>query len=485
MPLYRRARAVPAAVLAALLLYTPAASAAGWPPTTPPTTPVRLSGPTPFDGCVASDPSQLRPNTETEVMSAVNPVDPRNVVTIWQQDRFLTGSSRGIVVAVSRDAGRTWTRAGIPGMTCLTLSGRITNPWLSFGRDGRLYATATTTGATSTILASTSDDGGTTWRPPTALVADGTDRFNDKQTTAHDPRDPRRAYAVWNRRTNGANRHEILFARTTDGGATWEAARPIYAPPSPAGTVGNQIAVLRDGSLLNVFFQNDLPIGSPPAPTLTDHVRAMRSTDHGTTWSAPVTIADLRMNVPTAPDTGGIILAPGIVPDVAVDPRTDAVYVVWGDATRSTSRSAAVLAVSRTGGRTWTVPVRVDGSPESAAGGPGQAFLPQVDVADNGTVAVSYYDLRNDTAEPGTSTDHWISTCRGPACAVTRSAWRERHVGGPFAIDRAVTSFGGPFVGTYTGLTHWAHCFVATFVMTTDDPMNQQDVFQSILPTAP
>jgi hypothetical protein len=143
------------------------------------------------------------------------------------------------------------------------------------------------------------------------------------------------------------------------------------------------------------------------------------------------------------------------------------------------------LSSSRDGGRTWSTPVRADRSPESAAGGPGQAFLPQVDVANNGTVAITYYDMRNDTAAPGTSTDHWMLTCRGASCGTGSAGWAERHLGGPFAIDTAVTSFGGAFIGTYTGLTHRPGAFVATFVMTTGDPNNAQDVYQSITPAVP
>ncbi len=482
MPILRRPAAIVAVALTGALLATGTASAG----TTTLGQPAPISGPTPFDACPSSDPTQFRVNSETETMIAVNPANPRHIATIWQQDRFLQGSSRGIVVAVSLNAGRTWKRVALPGMSCPTLPGRATNPWLSFSPDGTLHATATITGTQNAVYATRSTDGGSTWSPVSVLASDPiVERFSDKQTTTVDPADPQRVYTVWNRQIKSERRSEILLATSTDGGTSWEPARPIYSPPAPAATVGNQIVVLRDGTLLNLFFQNDLPIGSPPSPNLTDHVKVIRSTDHGVTWSQPVTIADVRLNIPLLPDTFRPLIAPGLVPDIAVDPVTGAVYVVWGDANLSTSRSAVGLSASYDGGLTWSAPQRVDRAPESPAGGAGQAFLPQVDVARNGTVAVTYYDFRNNTPEPGATTDYWMVTCKGRLCGRTGGTWRERHLAGPFAVDTAGASFGGPFIGTYVGLTHRRGSFLSAFVMTTGDPANPQDVFVVCTPATP
>lgn len=46
-----------------------------------------------------------------------------------------------------------------------------------------------------------------------------------------------------------------LFARTIDGGATWEPARAIFDPGVGSQTIGNVIAVLQDGTLINYFTQ--------------------------------------------------------------------------------------------------------------------------------------------------------------------------------------------------------------------------------------
>src|SRR5919109_144598 len=96
------------------------------------------------------------------------------------------------------------------------------------------------------ILVSKSSDGGDSWSEPTTLVRDPSGvapfLFNDKESITADPNDANYAYAVWDRlrfpsdRANFNAQHafsfrgDAMFARTTDGGATWEPARAIFAP---------------------------------------------------------------------------------------------------------------------------------------------------------------------------------------------------------------------------------------------------------------
>jgi hypothetical protein len=285
-------------------------------------------------------------------------------------------------------------------------------------------------------------------------------------------------YTVWNRRDLTADSHETMLARSGDGGRTWEPARGVYTSATPhAGTVGNQVVVTRTGALVNVFYEGDHAIGGVPSPALPKSIRAIRSADHGTTWAAPVTISPITLNTPLLPDTGVAVAAPGIVPDVAADPRTGVIYATWADAALAASGSGVGLAASYDEGRHWSRPLRVDRAPESAPGGVGQAFLPQVDVGADGSVAVTSYDFRNDSAAPGDATDVWLVRCRGALCPYDRGAWRERHVAGPFDLGTALTWFGAPFVGTYTGLAHDPCDFVTAVVMTTGDPANVQDIY--------
>ena len=69
-----------------------------------------------------------------------------------------------------------------------------------------------------------------------------------------------------NERTQGksylntaAFRGPTWFSRTTNGGSSWETARPIFDPGQNDQTIGNQIVALGNGDLVNVMtvFTND------------------------------------------------------------------------------------------------------------------------------------------------------------------------------------------------------------------------------------
>jgi hypothetical protein len=95
------------------------------------------------------------------------------------------------------------------------------------------------------------------------------------------------------------------MARTTDGGASWEAARVIFDPGPQSQTIGNQIVVLPNGTLVNFFTQLD------PGPNNTQvaTIRLIRSTDRGGSWSAPVTVAGVTALGARDPlDDGGVLL---------------------------------------------------------------------------------------------------------------------------------------------------------------------------------
>ncbi|GLW63939.1 hypothetical protein Arub01_21830 [Actinomadura rubrobrunea] len=457
--------------------------------------PVRLSGASPFASCTsdATPGETYTLHSEVESAVAVDPADPRRRVVAWQQDRWMYGSARGLVAAVTADGGRTW-RQVVPRLTLCSGGeyGRITNPWLAFGRDGRLYAAmmaARNEPLSTGIIVVTSDDGGRTWNAPVEIASDPMSGFfHDKPGLTVDPRDPRRAYLAWNRWNSTEHTHQLLFSRSVDGGRTWSPPRAVHSPPPGDGTIGNQIVVLPDGTLLDLFHEGPFAPG-PGAGAAADpepgpeRLRVIRSTDGGTTWSAPVTIAETELGAPVLPGTTTPIVGASLVPDVAVDAK-GRVYMVWNDARISDSRSAVALTASFDGGRTWTRPRRVNATPDSPPGGPGQAFTPQVDVAADGTVGVAYYDLRDDGPGAGTSAAHWLASCRGAGCVAGRG-WREQRLGGPFDLDQAIRWFGGPFLGTYTGLTHARDRFVSAFVMSGLRSGDPQDVYVRDVPALP
>jgi hypothetical protein len=144
-----------------------------------------------------------------------------------------------------------------------------------------------------------------------------------------------------------------------------------------------------------------------------------------------------------------------IIPSIAAGPGGE-LYVVWQDSRFSDgARDAIALSRSNDGGLSWSAPVRVSGAP----GVP--AFTPVVHVADDGTVGVSYYDLRTDTATAPLSTDIWLARSRDGG-----ATWTDLRIGDTFDLTTAPFA-NGLFVGDYTGLADVGGRFMPFYARTT------------------
>ncbi len=390
------------------------------------------------------------PGAEVEPSLAAHPTNPNIFVGAWQQDRWSNGSARALVAATSLDGGRNWVRTALPFSRCgggTVLNGgdyeRASDPWVSYSPNGVVHAMSLSTtggvfqvGSANAMLASRSFDHGRTWTAPATLIRDGAAAFNDKNAITADPFDANYVYAVWDRLIAATNRGPTYFARSTDGGAHWEAARAIYDPGTGSQTIGNLVVVLPGGVLLNVFNRIDSPAGG----TQRSRLAAIRSTDRGLTWSAPVYVADM-LAVGTRDPVSGLNVRDGsIVPTAAVAPSGE-VYVAWQDARFSGGvRDAIALSRSDDGGLTWTAPVRVNGAAGAAA------FTPNLQVAADGTVGLLYYDLRSDTATAPLSTDVWLARSRDRG-----ATWSDLRVGDTFDMLQAPFA-NGLFVGDYAAL---------------------------------
>src|SRR4029079_12168747 len=266
---------------------------------------------------------------EVEPHIAVNPLNPNNLVGAWQQDRYSNGASCGVLTGASFDGGVTWTARSIPVSPCTGGSyARATDPWVSFAPDGTghqvvLGWTGSEDTGTSGVVVARSSDGGLTWSTPVEVIRDGAGFFNDKETITADPTDSRYVYAAWDRLNTaaGTSGGPTLFARSTDGGASWEPARAIFTP-SVGQTIGNVVHVLPNGTLVNLM--NVIRNGI-------DTVSVMRSTDKGVTWGPQIIVSNLGALGTHDPVTGSPIRDGAILPQMAVGPE-GTLHVVWQDA---------------------------------------------------------------------------------------------------------------------------------------------------------
>ena len=377
---------------------------------------VPISGASPFGplGACGNFPGTIDPgtnvlNSEVEPWVDVNPTNSANIVAVWQQDRWSNGGARGLVAGTSSDGGSTWTIVPVPGLTDCTDGPfqRATDPWLSFGPTGVLHQVsllldidppANRPGGVgrNALAVSQSTNGGLTWTDPVILIEDENPRFlNDKQSITADPTDSDLVYVVWDRLKQSTGnlinpervpgdlsfKGAAMFTRSTDGGQTWEPARVLYDPGAISQTIGNQLVVLPDGTLVD-FFDEILGVRRSAGP-VPFNLALNRSFDKGQTWlphGPPIRTNKLLPLGVVTPDTGEDVRDGRLLFDVAVHPVTGALFAVWQDA-RFTGFDQVAFSMSDDGGLTWTTPIPVNQTPANSVNPlRQQAFLPSVAV---------------------------------------------------------------------------------------------------------
>jgi BNR repeat-like domain len=445
-------------------------------------TTVRVTGSTPLalgcDGVAAT--GTLYAGAEVEPMIARDPTNPTHLIGVWQQDRWSDGGAAGQFTGLSFDGGRTWSSTSAPLSRCTggnAVNGgdypRISDSWITIAPDGAAYQSGIVFGgdtftpnALSAIVVSRSADGGRSWGAATAVISDGSQFFNDKDSITADSTNAQYVYATWDRLVGSEDGSgPTWLARTTNGGASWEAARSIYDPGPMNQTINNQVVVLPDGTLV-LFFSEFDTVGTQT----TVQLRVIRSQDKGATWSPPVTIAQSQALGARWPETGEAIRDSANLGSIAVG-KQGLLAVAWQDSRFSGGvRDGIAVSLSQDGGLTWSSPRQVNGAPGV------QALLPTVTIRDDGAVGVTYDDFRNHAASALTLlTDTWLVT------SADGISWRESHVAGPF--DLAAAPFAeGLFLGDYLALTSVGDTFVSFNVTSNaNSPTNLTDVYSTLV----
>jgi hypothetical protein len=433
---------------------------------------IQVSHGSPFAGCTvgATPTSTLYPGAEVEPSVANSRLFPGEVVGAWQQDRWSNGGSHGIASAFSRDGGRTFNRSVWPVSRCAPHGlayDRASDPWVSIGPEGVVYGSALTFDANTArnaVVATTSYDGGRTWRNTTELIKDTESTFvDDKNSVTADPVRPGSAYQIWDRLELSADGALLfggptLLSTTRDFGRTWSAPQTIVHTRQFQQTIGNVIvADSRTGALYDVY--ESLQFTDATASQLVfARSEVVRSTDGGRTWSAPSIVANDSSVGDVDPNTGAQLRTGAGLPQPAIDPRTGELYVVYeGTDFTGGAYNQIQLVHSVDGGRTWSGPTRVNGDPAV------QAFTPAIAVSGAGDVGITYYDLR--TLKPNNTTTLPTSTWLTIAPRGSAHFDRERQIAPVFDHLQAPNAF-GLFLGDYQGLATFGNEFRALFVTT-------------------
>ncbi len=413
------------------------------------TTTTQVSGGTPFSSACGN----AVPTGSGETYTLGSGIQPQAaaipggaLVGVWEQDRWSGIGARAIMASNSVDGGVTWSAPIVlPFSNCGGGGGvgagydRTSDPWVTFAGNGVVVASAIgfsangftaggfgATGGLSAVLVSRSTDGGATWSNPTAAIADtnpssaSTFHFNDRDSVTADASG--NVYVVWDRLTSNsaAESSPAWLARSTDAGQTWSSAATLYDPGVGNEAFNNQIVILPNGNLLDLFTL----VASTGGTTL----QAVTSTNRGATWStSPVTVATITSVGTQNPIAGGLPVRDSwVMAQVAVDSGSGSVAAVWQQSFNG-SFDGIALSVSTNGGGSWSTPKQINGATAVAAFSPIVRYLP------GGVLAVTYYDLR-DYANGSTvlSTDAWLTESNDGG-----TTWHEVRLQSPFDLNKA------------------------------------------------
>lgn len=378
---------------------------------------------------------QTSPENETPI--AVDPEDPDHLLA-GSNDYFVQFKGGTIVARVptgffvSFDGGATWTDGQIP----MGPGGNGGNgdpvPAFNAKFDTAHMAQLSAGCGLSycgniSVSVSSSADGGLTWsRPVTVALGSGSFTpsargiFNDKpwMTVDNDPASDYfgRIYVTYSRfrlSRLGYVESPIYMSYSDDAGASWTAPREIsgsnqtyctYQEFGPAGECDEDQfsapVVLPGGDVVVHFLNGQNAAAWESAQEFESQTMAVRSTDGGTTWSAPVHIADLEDGYGDYPqNVDGRLTQTGhqfrtqSVQGLAVDPENGDLYAFWTDNRDGVHDPAAGEPVTKTnvfmtkstdGGESWTGPDRVTSGKGDRWFAWGAAY--------DGTVGVMYMD---------------------------------------------------------------------------------------------
>src|SRR5215469_5339151 len=140
---------------------------------------VTNAGNDPYAACTVNAGGINYPRSEAEPFGAINPTNPANIVTVFQQDRWSNGGAHGLAAGVSFDGGASWSIVPLPFSECAPGTPTdlqyeaASDPWVSFGpgtsadpaHGATAYAVSisfneTTGNNGNTIGAAVSSDGG-------------------------------------------------------------------------------------------------------------------------------------------------------------------------------------------------------------------------------------------------------------------------------------------------------------------------------------
>jgi len=188
------------------------------------------------------------------------------------------------------------------------------------------------------------------------------------------------AYAVF----PGSNNNQILFARSTDCGATWTKPTKLSEGQQLSQGVTMVVSPVSGGpSTPHPIYVAWRRFANPNS---TDAILIARSLDGGQTFSKATVVANI---LPFDQGTSTGSFRTDTFPSMAID-QTGRVYLVWSQ--RNLFGNARIVMSSSPDGTSWTAPVSVDDPTPTFQN---QQFMPSI-TSTAGKLMVLYYDSLED-----------------------------------------------------------------------------------------
>jgi len=248
-------------------------------------------------------------NTSSQHKTEVEPdtfASGSTIVSAFQVGRFFDGGASNIGFATSTNGGKKWTSGFLPASTVFAtpagIYGRASDPSVAFDAKHNVWLISflgiAPNGASIDVVdvvVSRSTDGGMTWSVPVAISADGL--FNDKNWTTCDSTESSPFFGHCYTEFDVVNFGDLeQMSTSADGGQTWGA--PLATRDRVHG-IGGQPLVQPDGTVIVPFD------GFSFATFL---LMAFRSTDGGASWSAARVISPIKFRRPAGGIRAGIPL---------------------------------------------------------------------------------------------------------------------------------------------------------------------------------
>ena len=175
----------------------------------------------------------------------------------------------------------------------------------------------------------------------------------------------------------------VSFVRSTNGGQNWSARTNL-----PIGSARGQGVNIQTGPAGEVY----VTWAHYPGTTAEQGIGFAKSTDGGATFNTPVVafpISGIRVSNGALPEYGGTRVSsfPSMAVDRSNGPRRGWIYIVYPD--RSTGDADVYVNVSTDGGATWGAKIRVNEDPV----GKQQWMSSAAVDASNGALSISYFNM--------------------------------------------------------------------------------------------